>query len=148
MTICGLEDCKTLFTTCSPDQTASLEDSVNQPIRLQQSNLPDVETYLHLQHVELIADVEKKFALDAEFPCCSCERLLLRSQVTAFKFLDAKFSSQAWKTLKMHLIQQDANADSLTHYICQYCRPVLNKDNMPSRCILNGLITEPIPKEL
>ena len=96
----------------------------------------------------LIADVEKKFALDAEFPCCSCERLLLRSQVTAFKFSDAKFSSQAWKTLKVHLIQQDANADSLTHYICQYCRPVLNKDNMPSRCILNGLITEPIPKEL
>ena len=68
--------------------------------------------------------------------------------MTAFKFSDAKFSSQAWKTLKMHLIQQDPNADSLTHYICQYCRPVLNKDNMPSRCILNGLITEPIPKEL
>ena len=42
----------------------------------------------------------------------------------------------------------DKIADSLTHYICQYCRPVLNKDNMPSRCILNGLITEPIPKEL
>ena len=148
LTICSLEDCKALFTTCSPDQTATLEDSANQPIRLQQSNLPDLETDLHLQHVVLIADVEKKFALDAEFPCCSCERLLLRKQVTAFKFSDAKFSSQAWKTLKMHLIQQDTNADSLTHYICQYCRPVLNKDNMPSRCILNGLITEPMLKEL
>ena len=148
ITICGIEDCKALFTTCSPDQTASFQDSANQPIRLQQSNLPDLETDLHLQHVGLIADVEKKFALDAEFPCCSCERLLLRKQVTAFKFSDAKFSSQAWKTLKTHLINQDANADSLTHYICQYCRPVLNKDGMPSRCILNGLITEPMPKEL
>ena len=73
LTICGMQDCKALFTTCSPDQTSSLEDSVNQPIRLQQSNLPDLETYLHLQHVGLIAEVEKKFALDAEFPCCSCE---------------------------------------------------------------------------
>ena len=68
--------------------------------------------------------------------------------MTAFKFSDAKFSSQAWRTLKTHLIQQDANADSLTHFVCQYCRPVLNKDSMPSRCILNGLITEPMPKEL
>ena len=89
LTICGMQDCKALFTTCSPDQTSSLEDSANQPIRLQQSNLPDLETYLHLQHVGLIAEVEKKFALDAEFPCCSCERLLLRKQVTAFKFSDA-----------------------------------------------------------
>ena len=148
LTICRMQDCKTLFTTCSLDQAASLEDSANQPIRLQQSNLPDLETYLHLQHVGLITEVEKKFALDAEFLCCSCERLLLRKQVTAFKFSDAKFSSQAWRTLKMHLIQQDANADLLTHYVCQYCRPVLNKDSMPSRCILNGLITEPMPKEL
>ena len=73
LTICGMQDCKALFTTCSPDQTASLEDSANQPIRLQQSNLPDVETYLHLHHVGLIAEVENKFVLDAEFPCCSCE---------------------------------------------------------------------------
>ena len=67
LTICGLEDCKALFTTCSLNQTASLEDSANQPIRLQQSNLPDLETYLHLQHVGLIADVEKKFALMQNF---------------------------------------------------------------------------------
>ena len=125
--ICDIVDYKALFTSCSIDHSASFKDSANQPIRLQQPNLPDLETHLHIQHAELIADVDKKFALDAEFPCYSCERLLLRKEVTAFKFSDAKFSSGAWKTLKLHLIQHNANADSQTHYICQYCRPVLNK---------------------
>ena len=46
-------------------RSATVEDSPNQPIILQQSNLPDLETALHLQHIGLIADVEKKFALDA-----------------------------------------------------------------------------------
>ena len=73
---------------------------------------------------------------------------MLRKQATAFKFSDAKFSSSAWKTLKLHLIQHNANADSQTHYICQYCRPVLNKDDVPNRCVLNGLITKLMPKEL
>ena len=39
-------------------------------------------------------------------------------------------------------------ADIKTHYVCQYCQPIMNKDSMPSRCILNGLMTEPVPKEL
>ena len=47
-----------------------------------------------------------------------------------------------------HILQNNSGAASLTHYVCQYCRPVLNKDKMPSRCILNGLFTEPMPKEL
>ena len=144
LTICGIVDCKALFTACSTEDSASFKDGGNQPIRFQQPNLPDLETNLHLQHAELIADVKNKFALDAEFPCCSCDRLLLRKQVTAFKFSDSKFSSGAWKTL----IQHNPNADSQTHYICQYCRPVLNKDDVPNRCILNGLITESMPKEL
>ena len=32
--------------------------------------------------------------------------------------------------------------------VCQYCRPCLNNDKMPSRCILNGLVTEAVPGEL
>ena len=129
LTICGIVDCKALFTSCLTD---SFKDGSNQPIKVQQPNLPGLETDLHLQHAELIADVEKKFANDAEFSCCSCERLLLRKQVTAFKFSDGKFTSGAWKTLKLHLIQQNANADSQIHYICQYCRPVLNKGDKPN----------------
>ena len=46
-----------------------------------------------------------------------------------------------------HILQSITEADSQTHYVCQSCRPILNR-NMPCRCILNGLITEPVPKEL
>ena len=35
-----------------------------------------------------------------------------------------------------------------TLWVCQYCRPLLNKDKMPCRCFLNGLESEPIPAEL
>ena len=96
----------------------------------------------------IISEVEETFADDAKFPCCSCERLLSK-QVTAFKLSDAKFNSEKWKSLKHHILQNNnSGAASLTHYVCQYCRPVLNKDKMLSRCILNGLFTEPMPKEL
>ena len=68
--------------------------------------------------------------------------------MTAFKLSDAKFNSVKWKSLKRHILQNNSGAALQTHYVCQYCRPVLNKDKMPSRCILNGLFTEPMPKEL
>ena len=29
-------------------------------------------------------------------------------------------------------INKQSNADSQTHYICQYCQPVLNKDDVPN----------------
>ena len=32
--------------------------------------------------------------------------------------------------------------------MCLYCRPLLNKDKMPSPCFVNGLESEPIPAEL
>ena len=71
---------------------------------------------MHLEHAELIADVEMKFADDAEFPFCSCERLLLRKQVTAFQFCDKKFSSDVWKALKVHISQNNAHVELQPHY--------------------------------
>ena len=91
--ICRIEDCKVLFSASSCDASSidALADSTDQLIRLQQPNLPDLESELCVLHATLISEVEKKFADDAEFMCCSCERLLLRKQVTAFKLSDAKF---------------------------------------------------------
>ena len=85
---------------------------------------------------------------DPEFPCCSCERLHQRKQVTAFKFHEAKFSSNMWKHLKAHILKLNPDARTQTHYVCQYCRPKLNADQMPCRCVLNGLVVEPVPDEL
>ena len=33
-------------------------------------------------------------------------------------------------------------------YVCQYCNLRLVKNFMPNRCILNGLTTEAVPKEI
>ena len=123
-------------------------DSEDQPIRLQKPKLPDLESELHINHAELIAELEKMFADDAEFPCCSCERLFQRKQVTAFKFSEAKFPSDTWKTLKARISSNNSGAAVQTHYVCQYCRPLLNKNKMPGRCVLNGLEVEPVPQDL
>ena len=55
---------KVLLSACSSDRSTMSEDGVNQPIRLQQPNLCNLETDKHLEQAELIADVEKKFADD------------------------------------------------------------------------------------
>ena len=95
--VCDIEDYKVLFaTSCSSVDAVSVDavaDDTDLPIGLQQPNLPDLESELHVQYAAIISEVEKKFSNDAEFPCCSCERLLLRKQVTAFKLSDAKFNS-------------------------------------------------------
>ena len=146
--LCAISDYNDLLKTCSSDSAADVEDGDSQLIRLQQPNLPDLETDLYIEHAELIADIEKKFADDAECPCCSCERLLQRKQVTKFKFSDAKFCSDVWRDLKLHISQNNSQAALQPHYVCQYCRPILNKNNMPCRCILNEMLTELVPKYL
>ena len=117
---------------------------------LQEPSLPDLETYLHVQHAELILNFEKSLEDDPEFPCCSCELLLLllRKQVTALNFTDKKFSSDLWKTLKTHISKRNSKAAKETHYVCNYSRVRLNKNEMPCRCVLNGLVVEPVPTEL
>ena len=83
-----------------------IQDSVNQLIRFQQPNLPDLEVHLHLHYPNLIADSEKNFTnVQNSLAACSCERLLLRKQVTAFKFSNVKFQCDMWKTLKSYLFQ-------------------------------------------
>ena len=61
--------------------------------------------------------------------------------------IDTALCSDIWIKLKTHVSQSNSEANSQTHYVCQYCRSFLNKNNMSCRCILNGLITEPVPKE-
>ena len=46
------------------------------------------------------------------------------------------------------MYMSDPEATIKTHYVCQYCRPILNQDKLPSRYVLNGLEVEPVPKEL
>ena len=48
--------------------------------------------------------------------------------------------------LRAYLTEHDLDQNDL--YVCIYCRPLLNANKMPPRCILNGLLTETVPEEL
>ena len=48
--------------------TADSEDAVHQPIRLQQPKLPDLESHLHVEHAQVIVDIEKSFLMMQNFP--------------------------------------------------------------------------------
>ena len=113
-----------------------------------QPGLPGLEAKLQVEHATVITQFEEELHDDPEYACCSCERLQQRKAVTSMKNSGQKFSSPMWQKLKQHILQQDkdVNIDSL--YVCQYCRPCLNSNSMPSRCILNGLVTESVPGEL
>lgn len=110
--------------------------------------LPNVETRLEVQYAAIIEQYTQKLSNDPEFPCCSCERLMFRSNVTHFKLGVKKFKSDAWSKLNQHMLTTDPDVADKTLYVCSYCRPILNSNKIPNRCILNGLITEPIPDEL
>ena len=72
---------------------------------LQAPGLLYLESYLHLQHVELIQEFENSLET-----CCSCEQLLLKKQIMAVKFSDRKFSLDLWKT---HISRRISNAYTL-----------------------------------
>ena len=52
--------------------------------------LPHLETQLEVVHESLIKEYKARLNCDPEYPCCSCERLLMRSNVTEFKFGNTK----------------------------------------------------------
>ncbi len=109
--------------------------------------LRGLEMRLHIEHAELIETLEKDIGDDPEHACCSCECLLLRKNVTQFRLYDSKFNTPVWNQLKEYILRRDPNAKEGFMYVCQYCRPLLNSDKLPSR-VLNGLETEPVPAEL
>ena len=139
--LCGYSRYQKLFSG-----TEKVHDKL---LEIQQPSLPDLESKLHVQHAEMIAELEAKLADDPEYPCCSCERLHQKKNVTAFEFFEPqRFTSNMWLTLKAYMYMSDPDVISKTHYVCRYCRFSLNKDSMPSRCVLNGLEVEPVPIEL
>ncbi|KAL5482215.1 hypothetical protein EMCRGX_G022512 [Ephydatia muelleri] len=110
------------------------------------SGLGCIERDLKVTHADLIAELQSKFNDDAEFACCSCERLCQRKQVSRVNFSLDKYKTDAWQRTKALVLQNGVTEQLL--YICQYCRPFLNKNTIPARCVLNGLVTEPTPLEL
>ena len=53
-----------------------------------------------------------------------------------------------WPRLKSFILQQTPVAQDQILYMCKYCKPMIRRDRLPPRCVLNGLQTVPIPTEL
>ena len=62
--------------------------------------------------------------------------------------LSDDFNSDVWNTLKCHIVKGKSDARNHVLYMCTYCKPMIRRNLMPPRCVLNGLQTVPIPMEL
>ena len=51
------------------------------------------ESHLEVESAGIIEEFYKKLKQDAEFKCCSCERLLLERALTHFNFTVEKFNT-------------------------------------------------------
>ena len=101
--LCNTEDYKKIF-GCVNSQTSDTTSVEDKPLVLQQPKLSGLESELIIQDASMIQQLESLLAYDPEFPCCSCERLHQRKNVTAFKFSESKkFTSDMWQTLKAYM---------------------------------------------
>ena len=106
------------------------------------------ESHLEVEFAAIIETFYDKLKEDPEYTCCSCQKLLLKKVLTSFNFTTEKFKSSTWEQLKNYLRERDPEVSTQELYICKDCWPILNADNIPARSVLNGLYTEPVPKEL
>ncbi|KAL5469037.1 hypothetical protein EMCRGX_G030225 [Ephydatia muelleri] len=71
------------------------------------SGLGCIERDLKVTHADLIAELQSKFNDDAEFACCSCERLCQRKQVSRVNFSLDKYKTDAWQRTKALVLQNE-----------------------------------------
>ena len=98
------------------------------------------------QNVCLMAKYKKELEDYPQNPCCSCNMLFCLKQGSKITF--STELGNVWPDLKDFILKDDPNASKKTLFICTYCRSYLRSNKMPPRCVLNGLETSPIPKEL
>ena len=67
--------------------------------------------------------------------------------MTRVKLTD-NLGNEVWPRLKDFVLQQNPDANDEVLYMCNYCKPIIRKEKLPPRCVLNGLQTVPIPPEL
>ena len=100
-----------------------------------------------IEHAKAIKQFDKQVHDYAIHPCACCERLHKRSCVKKVYFNDFQ-PNDVWLTIKAYTILSSPDEGDDPVYICNYCHPKVKVGIMPSRCVLNGLETPPIPKEL
>ena len=144
MELTKVDDFDTLLNNDVESSYEQCTDSADADSMLRQ---PHLESQLVITHAGLISRLEKEIDDFPELVCCSCEGLHQRKSVTRVKLSD-NLGSGVWLRLKSFVLQQDPNAGEEVLYMCKYCKPLIKKNKLPPRCVLNGLQMEPIPPEL
>ena len=108
---------------------------------------PDLELRLQAENNKAIAEYRKAVEDYPKNVCCSCQELHQSKNVTVVKF-DNHLGTAVWPLLKQFMLQKNPKAAGETHFMCSYCKNLIKKDQMPSRCVLNGLQVVEIPAEL
>ena len=109
--------------------------------------LRNVKAQLLLAHAQVIVDFEKEVDDHLEHAGCSCEHLHQRKSVTRVRLSD-NLGSSIWPALKAFILERNLDANDQVLYMCKHCKPLIKRDNLPARCILNGLETVPMSPEL
>lgn len=125
----------------SRKQSSGDSVTLNTPFRV-----PYLEAALLCRYADVVHKYEKTVRDYLIIPCVCCERLFRRCQCTPVSFddLDDKL---VWLVLTAYVIMSNPD-DEETYYLCNHCKPIIKTDTMPARCVLNGLVSEPIPDEL
>ena len=125
MELTKVDDFDTLFSNDAESSYEQCTGSADGDLMLR------LESQLLFTYAQLIARLEKEIDDFPELACCSCERLHKRKSVTRVKLSD-NLSSEVWPALKSYVLQQNPNAGEEVLYVCNYCKPLIQKKN---RCL-------------
>ena len=85
----------------------------------------------------------------AEFPCMSCNKLCYKRECVLLERCRVPITGNAWNLLKEYLESHPGPDDLLSEgHICKFCIEKFRNGTIPSRCVLNGLSFESVPKEI
>ena len=146
MTLTKTDTYKQVFIS---DDSIPLDLSVGTSTSIDQSGLrrPDLETQLNVKHSKLKNKLNKVRNDYPEFACCSCERLHRKKSVSEVKLSDS-LGDHEWENLKQFILKHNPAIHTNVLYMCHYCKRLIENNEMPARCVLNGLESVPIPSEL
>ena len=110
------------------------------------SNLekPDLEMRLHVHNAEVLAYYQSMTVLRM---CVVVVSSCIRKKILRWSGLTTTWEQQCGVSLKDYLLKQDASAADDMHFMCNYCKPLIRRDKMPARCVLNGLHVVEVPPE-
>ena len=80
-------------------------DAVDQPMRLQQHKLPDLESHLYVEHAEVIADIEFFLLMMQNFPVAAASGFFRGNESLHLHSVIKRYYSDIWNKLKTHIAE-------------------------------------------